>query len=59
LRRLAAIEEEQKAEEEEIKILREKVAIRELEESVKRRRKELEGLRLEKKILEDQTNDRW
>jgi hypothetical protein len=57
--RLAAIEEEQKAEEEEIKVLREKVAIRELEESVRIRRKELEGLRLEKKTLEDQTNDRW
>ena len=57
--RLAAIEEEQKTEEEEIKVLREKAAIRELEESVRRRRKELEGLRLEKKTLEDQTNDRW
>jgi len=57
--RLAVIEEEQKAEEEEIKVLRQKVAIRELEESVRRRQKELEGLRLEKKTLEDQTNDRW
>jgi hypothetical protein len=57
--RLAAIEEEKKAEEEEVKFLREKVAIRELEESVRRRQKELEGLRLEKKTLEDQTNDRW
>jgi hypothetical protein len=57
--RLAVIEEEQKAEEEEIKVLRQKVAIRELEESVRRRQKELEGLRLEKKTLENQTNDRW
>jgi hypothetical protein len=56
--RLAAVEAEQKTEEEEIKILREKVAIRELEESVRRRRKELEGLRLEKKTLENQTNYR-
>jgi hypothetical protein len=57
--RLVAIEEEQKTEEEEIAILRQKVAIRELRESVRRRQKELEGLRLEKKTLENRTNDRW
>jgi len=54
--RLAVIEDEQKAEEEEIKILREKVAIRELEESVRRRQQELSGLRFEKKRLEDESN---
>jgi len=55
--RLAVIEDEQKAEEEEIKILREKAAIRELEESVRRRQEELAGLRFDKKRLEDETND--
>jgi hypothetical protein len=55
--RLAAIEEEQKTAEEEVEITRQKVTIRELEESVRRRKQELAGLRLEKKRLEDEAND--
>jgi hypothetical protein len=55
--RLTAIEEEQKTVEEGMEILRQKVAIRELEESVRRRQQELAGLRLEKKRLADETND--
>ena len=55
--RLAAIEEEKKTEEEEIEIIRQKVAIRDLEESMRRRREELAGLRLEKRRLEDEVND--
>ena len=55
--RLAAIEEEQNTVEKGMKILRQKVAIRELDESVRRKRQELAGLRLEKKRLEDETNN--
>jgi len=51
--RLAALEEEQKTLEEETKTIRQKLAIRELEESVRKRQKELAGLRLEKQKLED------
>jgi len=54
--RLAAVEEEQKAEEEEINILREKVAIQELDRSLRKRQAELSDLRLEKKRLEDGPN---
>ncbi len=52
--RLAAIDEELETLEGEIKVLRQKVAIRELEESVRRRQKELEGLRFDKKRLEEE-----
>jgi len=55
--RLAVIDDEHRTVEENIKVLREKVAIRELEELVRRRQEELAGLRLEKKSLEDETND--
>jgi len=54
---LASIEGEQKTVEEGMEILRQKVAIRELEESVRRRQEELAGLGLEKKRLEDETNN--
>jgi len=55
--RLAVIDDEHRTVEENIKVLREKVAIRELEQSVRRRQEELAGLRLETKRLEDETND--
>ena len=54
---LASIEGEQKTVEEGMEILRQKVAIRELEESVRRRQQELDGLRLEKKRLGEEAND--
>jgi len=56
-RRLAMIEEEQKALEGETKVIRQKVAIRELERSLRKRQAEIADLHLEKKRLEDETND--
>jgi hypothetical protein len=51
--RLAAIDEEQETAEEELKILREKAAIRELERKMKEKQDALASLRIEKKELED------
>jgi len=53
---LVTIDVEQKTLEEEIKPIREKMAIQELQEAVRKRRDELAALRLQKKRLEDETN---
>jgi len=55
--RLAAIDAEQKSLEEKIKPIRQKVAIQELQEVVRKRRDELVDLRLQKKRLEHESND--
>jgi len=47
---LVAIDVEQKTLEEEIKPIREKMAIQELQEAVRKKRDELAALRLQKKI---------
>jgi predicted nucleic acid-binding Zn-ribbon protein len=52
--RLAAIDEELETLEGETEVVRQKVAIRELEESVRRRQEELAGLRFEKKRFEEE-----
>jgi len=52
--RLAAIDEELETLEGETEVTRQKVAIRELEESVRIRQEELAGLRFDKKRLEEE-----
>jgi len=54
--RLTTIDAEQKSLEEKIKPIRQKVAIQELQEAVRKRRDELAALRLQKKRLDDETN---
>jgi prophage DNA circulation protein len=51
--RLAVIEDEQQTVEENIKVLREKAAIRELEKTMRAKQDALASLRIEKKELED------
>jgi predicted nucleic acid-binding Zn-ribbon protein len=51
--RLAEIDEKRETEEENVKVLREKVAIRELEEKISAKQDSLAGLRIEKNELED------
>ncbi len=55
--RLAAVDDEQKTVEENVKILREKAAIRELEKKVKEKRDIVASLRIEKKELEDKLKE--
>jgi hypothetical protein len=55
--RLVAVEDEQKTVEENVKILREKVAIRELEKKAKEKRDVVVSLRIEKKELEDKLKE--
>jgi len=55
--RLVAIDAEQKSLEEETKVIRQKAAIQELQEAVRKKRDELAVLRLQKKRLEDESND--
>jgi hypothetical protein len=54
--KLVAIDAEQKSLEEKIEPMRQKVAIQELTEAVRKRRDELAVLRLQKKRLEDESN---
>jgi len=51
--RIAVVEAEQRTLEEEIKVIRQKVAIRELQKSVRRRRDELAGLPTQRAERED------
>jgi len=55
--RLAAIDDEHKTAEEDLKILREKATIRELERKMKEKGDVVAGLRIEKKELEDKMKD--
>ncbi len=55
--RLAAVDDEQKTVEENVKILREKAAIRELEKKMKEKRDIVASLRIEKKRLEDKLKE--
>ncbi len=55
--KLMAIDAEQKSLEEKIEPLRQKVAIQELQEVVRKKRDELAVLRLQKKRLEAESND--
>ena len=55
--RLVAIDTEQKSLEEETKVIRQKVTIQELQEAARKKRDELAVLRLQKKRLEDESND--
>jgi hypothetical protein len=55
--KLVAIDAEQKSLEEKIEPMRQKVAIQELLEAVRKKRDELAVLRLQKKRLEDETNN--
>jgi len=55
--RLAAIEDEHKTVEEDIRVLREKAAIRELEKKMKEKGDVVAGLRIEKKELEDKMKE--
>ncbi len=55
--RLAAVDDEQKTVEENVKILREKAMIRELEKKVKEKRDIVASLRIEKKELEDKLKE--
>lgn len=54
-RRLTAIDEEQKTLEKETKIIKQKVAIQELQKAVRKRRDELASLRLKRAELENKT----
>jgi hypothetical protein len=54
--RLAAIDEEQETAEEELKILREKAAIQELEKKMREKQDALANIHIEKKELEDKIN---
>jgi len=51
--RLAAIDDEQKTVEEDVRVLREKLAIRELEEKMREKRDAVASLRIEKNELEE------
>jgi hypothetical protein len=55
--KLMAIDAEQKSLEEKIEPMRQKVAIQEFQEAVRKKRDELAVLRLQKKRLEDESND--
>jgi len=51
---IAVVEAEQRTLKEEIKVIRQKVAIRELQKSVRRRRDELAGLPIQRAKREDE-----
>ncbi len=55
--RLVAVEDEQKTVQENVKILREKAAIQELEKKVKEKQDVVASLRIKKKELEDKLED--